>query len=133
MLAFWDTSALLALIFEEVHSPEAQAANDATDSYFSWRWISVEGRLGWVRRGGDDLQQVFLDRWFANAEYLDVAPGDCAEVIAFGSRHRLRAADAGHLFCLLQVNRIFPDVVFVCFDGDLAAAAKKEGVKVWGE
>ena len=131
METFWDTSALLALLFEEVHSGRAKAANDRTDSHLAWRWIEVEARLGLGRRGADAIQLEFLDRWLSNVEYTVFPDTDYPAIIELGLRHKLRAADAGHLHALLQVRRLFPKIVFVCFDDALAAAAKAEGAAVW--
>lgn len=131
MVTFWDTSALLALLFEEVHSPRAKAANDQTDSYLAWRWIEVEARLGTGRRNANPIQLDFLDRWLNNAEYTNFPEDDYPALIELGLRHKLRAADAGHLHSFLQVRRLFPEIVFVCFDDALTAAAKADGAAVW--
>ena len=131
MVTYWDTSALLALLFEEVHSARAKAANDQTDYFLAWRWIEVEARLGTGRRNANPIQLDFLDRWLSNAEYANFPEDDYPVLIDLGLRHKLRAADAGHLHSLLQVRRLYPEIVFVCFDEALTAAAKVERVEVW--
>ncbi len=131
MTTFWDTSAILPLVYKEVHTPAAQTAADRAGPHFAWEWLRVEARLAIARRGNQPDRVRRLGEWFESADWQELGSEKLADVIDLGVRHRLRAANAGHLFTLLQTRRLFAEIVFVCFDEDLAAAAKAEGVTVW--
>lgn len=131
METFWDTSAILPLVYQEVHTPLATAAVRRAGLSIAWEWLQVEARLAVARRGDDPDRLARLREWFDSAEWQSFGNGELNQVISLGVRHKLRAADAGHLHSLLQIRRLFPKIVFVCFDDDLTQAAKAEGVSVW--
>lgn len=132
-VSFWDTSAILPLVHKEAHTPSAKAAAGQPGPKLAWEWLRVEARLAVARRGDEPDRVGRLLAWYEEADWQAFGQESLEEVMVLGVRHRLRAADAGHLYALLQSHLVFPDIVFVCFDGDLAAAAKREGVKLWGE
>jgi hypothetical protein len=47
---FWDTSAVVPLIFREIHTPRAQATYDQAESFFAWDWLQVEVEAALARR-----------------------------------------------------------------------------------
>ncbi len=133
MATFWDTSAVLPLVYREVHTPAARTAAERAGPYLAWEWLRVEARLAVNRRGEDEERVARLEEWFAGVLWERFGAEELGDVIDLGRRHSLRAADAGHLYTLLRMRRLFPDVVLVCFDDDLSQAARKEGVKVLGK
>jgi predicted nucleic acid-binding protein len=131
-IQYWDTSALLCLILREFRSPVVLEAWKAAKTRFAWDWLQAEtlGSL-WRRtalhehlRAADDHLRSF--RWF------QLQAGDYPDLMKVFETHRLRSADAGHLLCLKRAKKLFPDIEFVCFDDGLAAAAEREGVRVFG-
>ena len=51
---FWDTSALLALVFDEPHSASASEALEATTEFHAWDWLTVEAKASLTRRRASD-------------------------------------------------------------------------------
>jgi predicted nucleic acid-binding protein len=125
---FWDTSALVSLILEERHSVEAVKAQSAAKRYFAWEWIQVESHAALIRRGARPEQFKALRTILDHFRYVGLGSDDQPAVIKVLEKHKLRAADAGHLFCLKQLKRVIPDIAFVCFDQELSTAADKEGI-----
>ncbi len=132
---YWDASAILALIFQEPHTSAARKAHIATDKNYSWNWMEMEAHGAVMRRTAAPEDLKLLNHYLSFFDFLGIEPqaGHHAMVRKLLDKHRLRAADAGHLFCLLQLRKVQPDVTFVCFDKELVRAAKKEGIRVFGE
>lgn len=128
---------MLALMFREPHSPIAIKAHEASHESCSWTWLEMEVHGGLRRRHASLEQFKDFHRYLSVFTLIDIDPEPSANHYAAVRKildtHRLRAADAGHLFCLLQIKRAHPDVTFVCFDKELVRAAKREGVRVFGE
>jgi uncharacterized protein with PIN domain len=131
MVLFWDTSAILALVVAEPHSAEAlQAASQAAESY-GWRWLRVEAAAGLARRRATEEQWRRLEGVLAALWDVDIPPARFAEVAAANREWRLRAADAGHLFCFRQLTAVFPGIQMVCFDAEIRAAAESARLPLW--
>jgi uncharacterized protein with PIN domain len=133
MVLFWDTSAVLAMVVLEPHSAAAlQAAAQATQSY-AWRWLEVEASAGLARRRATDEQRRGLERILAALSYADIPPARCADIARENRAWRLRAADAGHVFCFRQLSTVFPGMQMVCFDTEISAAVSAAGLPLWKE
>lgn len=131
MVLFWDTSAVLALVMQEPHSAEAMAAAAwATESY-AWRWLRVEAAAGLARRRATDEHWRRLEEVLAVLWDVDIPPARFGEVAAANRAWRLRAADAGHLFCFRQLTTVFPGIQMVCFDAEIRAAADLARLPLW--
>lgn len=98
MISYWDTSAAVALFFEEPNFSAALQARAAFKIAHMWAGSRVE---------------------------LEAA------VVALNRRHRLRAADAGHLYYFHRLSLVHPDAQLVCFDTELCAAARAAKLRVW--
>jgi predicted nucleic acid-binding protein len=136
-IQYWDSSAMLALMYQEPHTPVAIKAHEASQQSYSWAWLKMEVHGGLRRRGATPAQFGDFHRYLSVYTLVNIDPdpsaNDYTAIRKILDTHKLRAADAGHLFCLLRIKRKHPDVTFVCFDKELVRAAKKEGVRVFGE
>jgi len=98
---------------------------------YSWDWMRVEAETAMRRRNAPQPAFKSLQVLLQSFHWLSVTPADYEAVCSLNSRHRLRAADAGHLFCLHRAAKVFPEIQLVGFDHDLAAAARMENLNVW--
>lgn len=131
MQAYWDASAALALIFDEAHSAHARLAQSQFSIATAWSWTRVEIEAGVARRDRTGSYRLHLDALLARIIWFDLNPANYSAAIALNYRHRLRAAGAGHLFCLRQAQKIDATLTLVCFDAELCAAARAEKLRVW--
>jgi predicted nucleic acid-binding protein len=133
---FWDTSAIVSLIYKEPHTTEALRAHANAFRSFAWGWLEIEAQAALLRRGATAADLKTLQNLLSFFDFIDIDPdpklNHYPSIRKILEVHRLRAADAGHLFCLLQAKKIQPDIIFVCFDEELIRAAQKEGVRVFG-
>jgi len=131
MIAYWDTSAVIALIFTEQHSAGAEIAKKATTQYYAWHWLHVEAHCAIDRRGGGTAAHAKLALWIADVKWLDVPSADYPALLTLNQRHRLRSADAGHLYCFQRAAHVLPDLQLVSFDTELTTAARAENLRVF--
>lgn len=129
---FWDTSALVSLLFQERHTAAALKARDNGKRWIAWDWLQVEVQAAVHRRHGDQEQLRSMKLILDQFQFYSVFPDDHQIICRLLEKHRLRAADAGHLFCLKQAKKMNPDIQFVCFDIALTKAAEVEGIAVFG-
>ncbi len=128
---FWDTSAILAMIFSETHSARAKEAWAASDDDFAWNWLKVEGESALARRNAEPVDWEKIRSAWESLQFLDLSPKDLEGVCRANRTWRLRAADAGHLYCFQQAARVLPGIELVCFDEEMCAMARKLGLKLW--
>jgi predicted nucleic acid-binding protein len=131
MIAYWDTSAVLALILQEPHSPEAVRASEIVTLNYAWDWLRVEAESGLRRRQATEESFEALARHLQSFRWISLGRADFPAINSLNARHRLRAADAGHLYCLKQAAHILPEIRFVGFDRELTAAVQAEHLPVW--
>lgn len=129
-IQFWDTSALISLVLQEIHSPTAIKARDAGKRWMAWKWIEIEVYAALTRRKAKPLDFKSVQSLLEQFEFVSLGAGDFPFIKKLCDRHRLRSADAGHLFCLLRAKKLIPEISFVCFDDELSAAAAAEDIKV---
>jgi hypothetical protein len=125
----------MPLILEEVHTPIALKAHATGERYLAWGWIRIEIHSALGRQEGTPKDFAYLQTLLNNFEFLHLSPNsnDHPSLLKLLKEHRLRSADAGHLFCLKQAKKIFPDLEFICFDKELIRAAEKEGIRIFGK
>lgn len=128
---FWDTSALISVLLPEPATKVAQKAMGAGSLYMAWEWIQLEAYSALTRRRAAASEFKSLAEILESFQYLTLDSRDYLEIQALLKKHRLRTADAGHLFCLKKAKKFRPDVRFVCFDGELIRAAEIEKIKVF--
>jgi predicted nucleic acid-binding protein len=131
MNLFWDTSALVALLFEEPHSAEAERARASTTTGHAWRWIRVEAAAAMSRRDASDERWARMEGLLASLRLIDLSPDDLDVLCRVNRTWRLRAADAGHLHCFRRAAYAMPDLQLVTFDDEMVAAARTHGLPLW--
>ncbi|MFA6032811.1 MAG: type II toxin-antitoxin system VapC family toxin [Myxococcota bacterium] len=133
MNLFWDTSAVLSLIVRELHSEESVAAWHSSSMNLAWRWMKVEACAALSRRGGTTRQWAALEKLLEEFQYLDMNAEAFSEVAESNRVWKLRAADAGHVWCLKKAAFILPDIRMVCFDEEMIAVVRKLGLSIWAK
>lgn len=128
---FWDSSALVSLVIKEKNSPAAKKALDSGTLMFAWDWIRLETHAALTRRGAAAPEFRSLTDLLALFQTLSIRTADFPDIQTLLSKHRLRTADGGHLYCLLKAKKLTANLTFVCFDDELVQAAVREGVKVF--
>jgi hypothetical protein len=128
---FWDSSAILAIVFSEKRSFLATEAWDTAEFDYAWRWLKVEASSALARRGATPAQWAYFEDLMNSFRFLDLSYKDINDVCTTNRNWRLRAADAGHLFCFRQASFVLPHLQFVCFDGEMVAIARKQGFRLW--
>lgn len=138
MIAYFDTSAIVPLLIDEVGSSEAGQVWDQASRLVSVRLARVEARAALAQAARSSRISTShlrsstreLEGLFVQLELVDVddalvrRAGDLAESQA------LRAYDAVHLAAALQV--VAEDLVLVAGDRALLAAAGSVGLMVAG-
>jgi len=138
---FWDSSALVPLVFDEPTSEEMRRLARDDDETIVWVLSSVEflsalARLDRSSRGLDDLlggvrrDAMDLVRRCRLVTQVDAVRQRAERLV---SVHALTAADALQLAAALVVSREQPETLeFVTLDKVLARAARLEGFPVLG-
>lgn len=131
MECFWDTSAVVPLIFREIHSPAAQAAYGQASSFFAWDWMQVETEAALARRQARERDWKSWTEIRALFQWVHLPPNEWAEIQKYNRSWRLRAADAAHLYAFRRVFSILPDLRLVTFDDEQRALASKKGFRLF--
>ena len=131
MNLFWDSSALLAILFKEDRSPLATEAWDQSDADYAWRWLKVEAMSGLARREANSDQWTELHQKLATMYFLDLPSEEIERICTINRNWKLRSADAGHLYCFQRTSLIIPDLQFVCFDEEMILVVQHLSLKLW--
>lgn len=135
-LAFWDSSAFVKLLVDEIGSDEAEALwNDAAPAAASRLVVpEVSAALAAARRAGrldaaaHRVSQQEWARYTAEVDFVELTPALAERSAALATEHDLSGADAVHLATALQLRD--PSVVVATWDRRLAGAANAEGLVV---
>ena len=134
-LQFWDTSALIPLVFDEPRTRDSCWIHEQDSHRMAWDWMVVEAHAVLHRRKATPDQFAMLGSLMKEFTFfslqLDIAVRSA--ILKLLQAHHLRSADAGHLYFLKQVKKLPGKLEFVCYDQELVRAAKKEGIRVFGE
>jgi uncharacterized protein len=135
--AYFDTSALVKLYLTEDGSEQAMALFAAAEVAIvnALAFVEVRAALAAAVRAGRleaaALAAAKADLHILAETFVVVDPGGVLDAAADAAeRHALRAYDAVHLATALAVAA--DDLVFVCWDADLAAAASRAGLATAG-
>lgn len=140
-MRFWDSSALVPLVFDEPASEELRRLACEDEAPVIWALSSVElvsalARLDRSSRGLDDLlggvrrDALELVRRCRAVVLVDAVRHRAERLV---SVHAITAADALQLAAALVVSREQPETLeFVTLDTVLARAARLEGFPVVG-
>ena len=131
MTTFWDTSAVLALVYVEPRTGDAVLARSQSSSQYAWRWMAVEAQAGLARRGARPAEWETLRAILDAFSYMDLTPKQTESAGTANREWRLRASDAGHLYSFQQASLVFPDIQLICFDEEIVAAARGLKLSVW--
>ncbi len=136
MVFFWDTSALVKRYFAEDGSARvADLLAGENDSHIASRLALAEVPAAIVRRvqdaGASNTLLVRFERdiamLFSLSSFDDALADEAARAVR---RHRLRGCDSLQLAAALRILARDSEMVFVCADDELNAAASTEGMQV---
>lgn len=143
---FWDTSAIVKRYFAERGSEAVNRLFGVEQGrHFASQLVRAEVTSAIVRRTEEAqtarrLLDDFLHDLIVQVDLLGLDDGLVDAGVDLIGRHRLRGCDSLHLAAALRIytelNRDLPDdepainLVFVCADDDLNAAAVAEGLTI---
>lgn len=136
MNLYLDTSALVKIFAEEPGREDVIRAVASADVSSVSTLAYVEARAALARRwregslSASDYRRSVrdMDREWPQFLRLEVAESIIMAAADLVEPHQLRAADAIHLASALSITERFREVVFVCWDHRLNAAARKAGL-----
>jgi predicted nucleic acid-binding protein len=136
LIAYFDTSAVVPLLIEEVGSSLCQEHWSAADRLVSVRLVRVEAHAALAQATRQDrltarqLRTAVrgLDTLIAQLDMVDVDDELTRSAAEVAERQGLRAYDAVHLAAALAI--VDDDLVLVTGDHALASAATSVGVAV---
>ena len=131
MQTYWDTSALLALIFQEPNSTSAQKASQQTGSVYMWEWAQVEAESALLRRGAQKQDWDYLNEIYSAVNWVSSDRRLIESVRVANKRWKLRTMDAAHLLIASQLDKVLEDFTLVTFDIEMKAAAELDGLKTF--
>jgi predicted nucleic acid-binding protein len=129
-MVFWDSSAVVPLLFQEAQSQRAMKVWHDTDGHIAWDWLRVEVEAALIRRkAGVEIwsQWRLLQRGFT---FLCIDGDEISSLLALNRGFGLRAADAGHLFVFDRLCGQLPELSLLTFDKELSETARRLGLPV---
>ena len=131
MDGFWDTSAVVPLVFREIHSPKAQTAFRQANSFFAWDWMQVETEAALARRQARDRDWKSWMDLRALFQWVHLPTSEWPEILKQNRFWRLRASDAAHLYAYRRAASILPELQLVTFDQEQRSLASKKGYRLF--
>lgn len=137
MILYFDTSAMVKLYVEEEGSDKVKAVSVQAQVVATSLIGYAEARAAFARAKREarlhakEYQQALedLDRDWDSYFVLEVTEDLVRRAGTLAEDHALRAYDALHLASALTLrDRVQRAVAFLCFDGELEAAARGEGL-----
>lgn len=140
MNLYADTSALIKRYIHESGSEEVTALFNGFQIIGTAMLTQVEMAsamskavcLGWVE--GAEIAQTwreFISHW-PSFTHLPASGAILDGAVSLIWRHGLRAYDAIHLAsAMIWKDLIMDEVIFACYDPQLAKAAREEGLRIW--
>ena len=140
MVAFWDSSALVAAFIQEATSVRARELLTSTDALVFWWGTRVEVAHAVGRRRNDgsisadeaSLVRTQLDVLFGDGYEVEPSAGLLQTATATAFAGTLRSADSLQFAAGLEAQRSVPLDAFVTFDDRLAEVARTRGLTVLG-
>jgi len=127
---FWDTSAVVPLIFNEPHTPLALRAFQQGEGFFAWDWMAVETEAALSRRRARNSQWEKWSEISQLFQWIHLPPQEWSEIRKQNRHWMLRAADAAHLYAFSRIFCILPDLRLVTFDEEQRALATKKDFRL---
>ncbi len=139
MILYLDTSSLVKLYAEEVHSANIRHVVKNAEVVATSRIAYAEARAAFARKFREDGMTVKeyrnivqdIDQDWDNYFIVDVFDPLVKLAGQLAEKHALRGLDAIHLASSVVLRRHSErTVTFSCYDDRLAIAARKEGLKI---
>jgi predicted nucleic acid-binding protein len=138
MNAYFDTSALVKLLVDEAGSETVRSIRDGIGPLASSVLVYPESAaaLAAARRSGrlgheaHRHARLGLERLWATLIPVECSIGVIRDAAQLAELEALRGCDAVHLASALSIGD--EELLFVCFDADLAEAARRNGLAVTG-
>lgn len=100
MKGFFDTSAGVPLLIEEINSEQIQRLWGSFTRMYAWSWQRVETEAALMRRKADTQSWQAWKVLLAHFHFLTLDSKEETVLLAFNRSPGLGAADAGHFTCL---------------------------------
>jgi predicted nucleic acid-binding protein len=139
VIFYLDTSALVKIYVEETRSADVRENAEQAEGLATSRIAYAEARGAFARKRRErGLSRVGyrsvvkdLDQDWDDYFIVDVSDRVVKAAGVLAESHALRGADAIHLASAVTLSKQAGEsVMFLCFDGRLATAAGKEGLRV---
>ncbi|MHB1129810.1 MAG: type II toxin-antitoxin system VapC family toxin [Ilumatobacteraceae bacterium] len=135
MITYFDTSAFIKLIIDEIGTDEVESYWDDGGDVSSCQLLVVESTAALVRAHQVDRISFatynssisLLDDLYRRMEIVSIDENLLAEACAVTKLEKLRAYDAVHLAAALKIGA----TVFASADVDLCHAANRQGLTVF--
>jgi predicted nucleic acid-binding protein len=139
VILYLDTSALVKIYVQETRSADVRENAKQAEGLATSRIAYAEARAAFARKRREqglsraDYRSVVddLDQDWDDYFIVDVSEGLVRAAGILAENHALRGADAVHLASAVTLGKHMSEsVMFMCFDGRLASAARKEDLRV---
>jgi predicted nucleic acid-binding protein len=139
VILYLDTSALVKIYVQETRSADVRENAKQAEGLATSRIAYAEARAAFARKRREhglsraDYRSVVddLDQDWDDYFIVDVSEGLVRAAGSLAENHALRGADAIHLASAMTLGKHMGEsVMFMCFDGRLASAARKEDLRV---
>jgi len=128
---FWDTSAVVPLIFDEQHTLGALQAYQKGEGFFAWDWLTKETESALSRRKARNSQWEKWSEISKLFQWVHLPQNEWADIRKQNRNWMLRAADAAHLYAFRLACSILPDLRLVTFDDEQLSLASKKGFRLF--
>ncbi|NBW81687.1 PIN domain-containing protein [bacterium] len=128
---FWDTSAVVPLVFDELHTASALQAYQKGAGFFAWDWLAVEAEAALSRRKARNSEWEKWSEISRLFQWVHLPSHEWPEIRKLNRHWMLRAADAAHLYAFRRVCSILPDLRLVTFDDEQLSLASKKGFRLF--
>lgn len=133
LLIYWDASAILSTLFEDIHSEEAQHRSRQPGVHLlsSLAYAEVHAVIVRIKREGV-LADILIDAALSSFEQgpwrrLNLQP-EWSEVQSLADKWRLRGADLWHLATAHRLQAQLPELRLLTFDQRLQEAVIGENM-----
>jgi len=129
-MIFWDSSAVVSLIFEEPQTAQAKEAWSESREFWAWEWMNVEVEAAIIRRNVSSRGWEIWRKIQPAFNGLSMEASELTTLMALNRGCRLRAADAGHLYVFDRLSTALPETELLTFDMEMARAAEKLALRL---
>lgn len=131
IVLYWDTSAILPLLIEDIHTTKSIAATQQTRINFVSS-LGVAEILGILSRIPSDQGSIKREEFLTDLQKsywnLISEQPEITNLYSLSKNYKLRGADLWHLGVLIGLKRELPEIQMITFDQELGLAATKENI-----